>query len=62
MEQFWGASKAFWSNYWALLYQFAGENDFLLYTVGELARFVKARGNMFIAVSFACTKDIVDSL
>ena len=39
MEQFWGASKAFWSNYWAVLYQLVGENDFLIYTIGKLGSF-----------------------
>ena len=35
LEQFWGASKEFWTNPWATIYQLSGENDFLMYTLGE---------------------------
>lgn len=38
MEQFWGASKTFWENRWATLYWMSGENDFIMYTVGEYGR------------------------
>lgn len=35
MEQFWGASKAFFSEKWAYVYQLSGENDFIMYVVGK---------------------------
>ena len=35
MEQFWGASKAFFSEKWAYIYQLSGENDFIMYVLGK---------------------------
>ena len=35
LEQFWGASKAFWSERWASVYLLFDENDFLIYVLGR---------------------------
>jgi methylsterol monooxygenase len=34
MEQFWGASQAFFYEKWHYIYKTSGENDFLMYTLG----------------------------
>lgn len=34
MEQFWGASKAFWLYRWTTVYEICGGNSFLLYVAG----------------------------
>ena len=35
LEQFWGASKTFWSSLWAVVYGASGESHFLMFTFGE---------------------------
>ena len=35
LEQFWGASKAFFSDKWTYVYQLSGENDFVMYVLGK---------------------------
>lgn len=35
LEQFWGASKAFFSDKWTYVYQLSGENDFIMYVLGK---------------------------
>ena len=37
MEQFWGASKAFWLYRWTTVYDIFGGNSFLIYTAGTYA-------------------------
>lgn len=52
LEQFWGASKAFWSERWASVYLLFDENDFLIYVLGTqmFGFLVFAISNSFFAI------------